>query len=228
MRLSGMVGERGGEGSAAADRRPGRDLCEIADLSVDEACELLASAARLVPVVEGKGPRQLDTLRGALMLSVFNEPSTRTRLSFEVAARRLGAEVVHFVADGASSAVKGETERDGLCNLDAMGFDALIVRDARDGAARMFTEMVRARVINAGDGTYEHPTQALLDTLTILEAFGRAPGPQALAGLRIAVCSGRAAWSRGPAIWRRRSWRRGWGRAPRPTSTRRSRGPTSR
>jgi aspartate carbamoyltransferase catalytic subunit len=169
-------------------RRPGRDLCEIADLSLAEVCELLASAARLVPIAEGAGPRSLDVLRGAQVLSVFNEPSTRTRLSFEVAARRLGAEVVNFNADRASSAAKGETERDSLRNLDAMGFDALVARDSRDGAPRAFTEIMRARVVNAGDGTNEHPTQALLDALTIIEAFGRAPGPQALAGLTIAVC----------------------------------------
>lgn len=170
------------------DRRPGRDLCEIGDLSLAEACEVLASAARMVPIVEGRGPRQLETLRGAQVLSVFNEPSTRTRLSFEVAARRLGAEMVRFVADGASSASKGETEVDSLLNLDAMGFDVVIVRDRRDGVPRAWTELLRARIVNAGDGTGEHPTQALLDALTILEAFGRAPGPGALAGLTIAVC----------------------------------------
>lgn len=170
------------------DRRPGRDLCEIGDLSLDEACAVLASAARMVPVVEGRGPRRLDVLRGAQVLNVFNEPSTRTRLSFEVAARRLGAVVVRFVADATSSATKGETELDGILNLDAMGFDAVIVRDRRDRVPHAWTRVLRARVVNAGDGTNEHPTQALLDALTILEAFGRAPGPGALAGLTIAVC----------------------------------------
>ncbi|HEY8378004.1 MAG TPA: aspartate carbamoyltransferase catalytic subunit [Nannocystis sp.] len=175
-------------GGARWTRRPGRDLCEIGDLSESEACALLAAATRVLPLAEGTGARELPLLRGAQVLSVFAEPSTRTRLSFEVAARRLGAEVVHFTADAASSAAKGETERDALRNLDAMGFDAVIVRDRRDGVPRAWTELVRARIVNAGDGTNEHPTQALLDALTILEAFGRAPRPGALAGLRIAVC----------------------------------------
>lgn len=175
-------------GPGRLQRRPGRDLCEIGDLSQGEACALLRAARALVPLAEGPGPRQRPLLRGAIVLSVFNEPSTRTRLSFEVAARRLGAEVVHFNADEASSAVKGETERDGLLNLDAMGFDVLVTRDARDGYARALTGLVRARVVNAGDGTGEHPTQGLLDALTILEAFERAPEPDALRGLRVAIC----------------------------------------
>lgn len=149
---------------------------------------MLAAATRVLPLAEGNGARELPLLRGAQILSVFAEPSTRTRLSFEVAARRLGAEVVHFVADAASSAAKGESERDALLNLDAMGFDAVVVRDRRDGVPRAWTEVMRARVVNAGDGVHEHPTQALLDALTILEAFDRAPSPDALAGLRIAVC----------------------------------------
>ena len=140
-RIGDDAGDHSGMPGAAVrrSRRPGRDLCEIGDLSRDEACAVLASAARMVPIVEGAGPRRLDTLRGAQILSVFNEPSTRTRLSFEVAARRLGAVVVRFVADSASSATKGETERDSLLNLDAMGFDALVVRDRRDGVPRAWT-----------------------------------------------------------------------------------------
>ncbi|MDC0715518.1 aspartate carbamoyltransferase catalytic subunit [Nannocystis bainbridge] len=179
-----------GDGGAATrrGRRPGRDLCEIADLSPAEACAVLAAATRVLPLAEGGGARELPILRGAQILSVFSEPSTRTRLSFEVAARRLGAEVVHFVQDAASSASKGETERDALENLDAMGFDAVVVRDRRDGVPRAWTEVMRARVVNAGDGVNEHPTQALLDALTILEAFGRAPSQGAMSGLRVAVC----------------------------------------
>lgn len=186
MQRASDSGDR--DAATPRSRRPGRDLCEIADLSVAEACAILAAAARVVPLAEGSGARALPLLRGAQVLSVFAEPSTRTRLSFEVAARRLGAEVVHFTADSASSASKGESERDALCNLDAMGFDAVIVRDRRDGVPRAWTEVMRARVINAGDGTHEHPTQALLDALTILEAFARAPLPEAMTGLRVAVC----------------------------------------
>ncbi|MBK7827811.1 aspartate carbamoyltransferase catalytic subunit [Nannocystis sp.] len=177
-----------GASFAVGVRRPGRDLCEIGDLDLDATCELLAAARALVPLAAGDGPRGRVALRGALILSLFNEPSTRTRLSFEVAARRLGAQVVDFQHDGASSAAKGETELDALHNLDAMGFDAAVVRDGRDGYPLWLCSQLRARVVNAGDGVHEHPTQALLDALTILEAFGREPVPGALDGLRVAIC----------------------------------------
>lgn len=173
--------ERGG------GRRPGRDLCEIADLSLAETCALLAQADRLVPVAEGRASLAAPARR-PIVLSVFNEPSTRTRVSFEVAARRLGAEVIHFSLDARSSASKGESERDALANLDAMGLDAVVVRDRREGTARAWTERFRGAIVNAGDGTNEHPTQGLLDALTILEAQGRRPGPGAMAGLRVAIC----------------------------------------
>ena len=173
---------------AVGARRPGRDLCEVGDLDVAEACALLSAARAFLPLAAGDGRRGSVGLRGALILSLFNEPSTRTRLSFEVAARRLGAQVVDFVHDAASSAAKGETELDALQNLDAMGFEAVVVRDGRDGYPRWLCSRLRARVVNAGDGAHEHPTQALLDALTILEAFGREPAPGALQGLRVAIC----------------------------------------
>ena len=179
--------------SRVGARRPGWDLCEVADLDVAGACELLATARALIPIASGAPPRRAEldvagALRGSLILSLFSEPSTRTRLSFAVAARRLGAEVVDFVHDGASSASKGETEADALRNLDAMGFAAVVVRDRRDGYPRGMCELMRARVVNAGDGQREHPTQALLDALAILEAFGREPVPGAMRGLRVAIC----------------------------------------
>ncbi|MBL8970301.1 MAG: aspartate carbamoyltransferase catalytic subunit [Myxococcales bacterium] len=189
--LSGAAHAEEGPGRelvALGARRPGADLCEIADLDLRATCELLAAARALVPLAAGDGPRKRQALRGALILSLFNEPSTRTRLSFEVAARRLGAQVVDFAHDGASSAAKGETELDALRNLDAMGFDAAVVRDGRDGYPRWLCSQLRARVVNAGDGVHEHPTQALLDALTILEAFGREPVPGALDGLKVAIC----------------------------------------
>ncbi len=176
------------KGVPVGARRPGFDLCEIGDLDLRETCALLAAARSLVPLASGDGPRKGTGLRGLVILSLFNEPSTRTRLSFEVAARRLGAQVVDFVHDAASSAVKGESERDALRNLDAMGFDAAGVRDGRAGYPRRLCSQLRARIINAGDGVHEHPTQALLDALTILEAFGREPAPGALQGLRVAIC----------------------------------------
>jgi aspartate carbamoyltransferase catalytic subunit len=176
------------ERQAAVERRPGRDLCEVGDLDADETCALLAAARGLLPLAAGEGPRGVLALRGAVILRIFAEPSTRTRVSFEVAAARLGAQIIDFSADAASSAAKGETELDALRNLDAMGFDAAIVRDRRDGHARWLSTQLRARIINAGDGVNEHPTQALLDTMTILEAFGREPVPGALNGLRVAIC----------------------------------------
>ena len=187
MRAASDTASETGSGAVGA-RRPGQDLCEIGDLDVGEACALLAAARALLPLAAGDGPRGGLGLRGVLILSLFNEPSTRTRLSFEVAARRLGAQVVDFVHDAASSAAKGETELDALRNLDAMGFDAVVVRDGRDGHPRWLCSQMRARVINAGDGAHEHPTQALLDALTILEAFALEPAPGAMRGLRVAIC----------------------------------------
>ena len=184
MDTRGASGEQGLVGA----RRPGRDLCEVGDLDLAETCALLAAARGLLPLAAGDGPRKFQVLRGAVILRIFAEPSTRTRLSFEVAARRLGAQIVDFSPDAGSSAAKGETELDALRNLDAMGFDAVIVRDRRDGHARWLSTQLRARVVNAGDGANEHPTQALLDALTILEAFARAPAPDALTGLRVAIC----------------------------------------
>lgn len=178
----------GSLGVTMGARRPGRDLCEIADLDVAETCALLSAARAVIPLASGDGPRRSSCLVGAQVLSLFAEPSTRTRLSFEVAARRLGAQVVDFQHDASSSAAKGETELDALRNLDAMGFDAIVVRDRRDNYPAWLCSQLRARVINAGDGAHEHPTQALLDALTILEAFGREPVPGAMQGLRVAIC----------------------------------------
>jgi aspartate carbamoyltransferase catalytic subunit len=192
-----------GIASRVGARRPGWDLCEVADLDVAGACGLLATARALVPIASGEPavltPRRSapdsrvlagvgEALRGRVILSLFSEPSTRTRMSFAIAARRLGADIIDFVHDGASSASKGETELDALRNLDAMGFAAMVVRDRRDGHPRGLCEVLRARVVNAGDGVCEHPTQALLDALTILEAFAREPEPGALQGLRVAIC----------------------------------------
>lgn len=182
-----------GIASRVGARRPGWDLCGVGDLDVDGACGLLATARALSPVatgepVRGGGVRLDEALRGRVILSLFSEPSTRTRMSFAIAARRLGADIIDFVHDGASSASKGETELDALRNLDAMGFAAMVVRDRRDGHPRGLCEVLRARVVNAGDGCGEHPTQALLDALAVLEAFAREPVPGAMRGLRVAIC----------------------------------------
>ena len=159
----------------------------IEELSRAEIDQVLATAGAFRRILDRK-VKKVPALRGKTIVNLFLEPSTRTRLSFEVAARRLGAQIVDFSPDAGSSAAKGETELDALRNLDAMGFDAAVVRDGRDGYPRWLCSQLRARVVNAGDGVHEHPTQALLDALTILEAFGREPVPGALDGLKVAIC----------------------------------------
>ncbi|MBK8264182.1 MAG: aspartate carbamoyltransferase catalytic subunit [Nannocystis sp.] len=168
-------------------RRAGRDLCGIGGVPVDSLREVLEMAAALA---SARHDTLTEVLRGRTVLCFFGEPSTRTRLSFEVAARRLGAEVMGFGNDQTTSAAKGETPLDAARNLDAMGVDAFVVRDRHEGWSQVLCHYLRARVINAGDGCGEHPTQALADALTILEAFGRRPemGANALAGLRVALC----------------------------------------
>ncbi|MDR5682953.1 MAG: aspartate carbamoyltransferase catalytic subunit [Armatimonadota bacterium] len=121
-----------------------------------------------------------DALRGRTVVNVFYEPSTRTRISFELAARRLGAAVVNF--DVATSAVqKGECLVDTVRTLEAMGADAIVIRHPHSGAPHLAARHVRCAVVNAGDGMHEHPTQALLDLLTIREAKG------GVGGLRVAI-----------------------------------------
>ncbi|MCA9693839.1 MAG: aspartate carbamoyltransferase catalytic subunit, partial [Myxococcales bacterium] len=175
---------------AAAARVPGQDLLDIVSLADDELLALLSAAARCSAIVDGPPPRGSDALRGFTVVNLFNEPSTRTRISFELAARRLGADVINFTGDQSSSAAKGETPLDTALTLDAMGVDALVVRDRFERFPHEVARHVRARVINAGDGRNEHPTQALLDALTIVEAFGRPleAGASALAGLTVAIC----------------------------------------
>jgi aspartate carbamoyltransferase catalytic subunit len=114
-------------------------------------------------------------LSGRFVANLFFEPSTRTRFSFEMAEKRLGAEVLNFAAD-ASSTQKGETLADTLRTLEAMGVDAAVIRHKENGILDGLTKQVKMNVINAGEGTREHPTQALLDLLTIRQAFGRLEG----------------------------------------------------
>ncbi|MCB9702074.1 MAG: aspartate carbamoyltransferase catalytic subunit [Myxococcales bacterium] len=184
MAASAFSGE--GAGSPAASvRRRGADLCSIDDLDEDALADLLGRALAVA-----EGPFLPEVLGGRQILAAFREPSTRTRMSFEVAAHRLGAAFVAYDGGAATSAVKGESPIDALRNLDAMGFDAVVVRDRQGGWPRALCAELGARVLNAGDGTNEHPTQALLDAATILEAHGRAPaaGSGALRGLRVAIC----------------------------------------
>jgi aspartate carbamoyltransferase catalytic subunit len=148
---------------------------------------ILGFAAR-IPLVTGGGAHEIprrDDLRGRTVATLFFEDSTRTRTSFTIAAQRLGADVVDL-SGGTTSVNKGETIVDTATNVEAMGIDAIIVRARQSGAAAMAAAKVQCPVINAGDGKHEHPTQGLLDALTIAEAHGRGETFD-LSGLRIAI-----------------------------------------
>jgi aspartate carbamoyltransferase catalytic subunit len=167
-----------------------RHLISAADLSRDEAVLILDTAAELASVA-GRPIRKLPTLRGMTVVNLFYEDSTRTRTSFEAAAKRLSADVINFSARG-SSVAKGESLKDTALTLEAMGADAVVIRHSASGAAHRLAGWVTGSVVNAGDGTHEHPTQALLDAFTIRQCLG-APGSQA----------GSPAGSPGPAPARR-------------------------
>jgi aspartate carbamoyltransferase catalytic subunit len=124
--------------------------------------------------------RQLDTLRGKMIIHLFFESSTRTRTSFEIAAKRLGADTISITAQG-SSADKGESLLDTLNTLAAMRPDAIVMRHSASGAPHFLARLLETHIINAGDGPHEHPTQALLDALTILDH------KPSLEGLRVAI-----------------------------------------
>jgi aspartate carbamoyltransferase catalytic subunit len=149
-----------------------RHLISAGDLSRDDAILILDTAEELASV-EGRPIRKLPTLRGLTVVNLFYEDSTRTRTSFEAAAKRLSADVINFSAKG-SSVAKGESLKDTALTLEAMGADAVVIRHPASGAPRRLTDWVSGRVINAGDGTHEHPTQALLDAFTMRQ---RLSGP---------------------------------------------------
>ncbi|RMG97484.1 MAG: aspartate carbamoyltransferase catalytic subunit [Deltaproteobacteria bacterium] len=170
-------------------RRPGKDLLGIEGARAADLLAVLRRAARLLPVVEGPPPRRLRWLEGYTVVNFFGEPSTRTRSSFTLAAQRLGADVLDFVASDHTSVAKGETIVDAARNLDAMAVDAFVVRNREERLPHRLAELLRARIVNAGDGCNEHPTQALLDVWTIMEALGRPlEAPQPLAGTVVVVC----------------------------------------
>jgi aspartate carbamoyltransferase catalytic subunit len=125
--------------------------------------------------------KKFPTLRGRTVCNLFYEASTRTRISFELAAKRLSADVINFSADSKSSVAKGESFKDTAWTLEAMGVDAIVVRHASSGAPHQLSQWVRASVLNAGDGAHEHPTQALLDLFSIREHF------KDFEGLRVAI-----------------------------------------
>jgi len=150
-----------------------RHLLSINDLTVQQAHEILTTAYELDRVSDGQ-IKKLPTLRGRTIVNLFFEDSTRTRISFESAAKRLSADVINFSAKG-SSVSKGESLKDTAQTLQAMGADGVIIRHNASGAAQRLADSgwISASVINAGDGTHEHPTQALLDSYTIARNFER-------------------------------------------------------
>jgi aspartate carbamoyltransferase catalytic subunit len=155
-------------------------LISAGDLSRDDAVLILDTAEELASV-GGRAIRKLPTLRGLTVVNLFYEDSTRTRTSFEAAAKRLSADVINFSAKG-SSVAKGESLKDTALTLEAMGADAVVIRHPASGAPRRLTDWVSGRVINAGDGTHEHPTQALLDAFTIRQRLGGGGALGAAAG----------------------------------------------
>ena len=156
-----------------------KDILDMESLSVEEIQAILDTAETLKEI-STRPIKKVPTLRGKTIVHFFYEPSTRTRTSFEIAAKRLSADTVSISAS-TSSIAKGETLIDTAKNLEAMNPDAIVVRHRAAGAPLMLARLVRASVINAGDGMHAHPTQALLDMMTVQEKKGR------LAGLRIAI-----------------------------------------
>lgn len=149
-----------------------RHLVSIRDLSKDSALHLL-SIAQDMSQINDRSIKKLPTLRGRTVVNLFFENSTRTRISFEIAAKRLSADVINVAADS-SSISKGESLKDTAQTLEALGADCIVLRHPSSGAAHQLATMgwISSAVVNAGDGTHEHPTQALLDALTMQQAFG--------------------------------------------------------
>jgi aspartate carbamoyltransferase catalytic subunit len=152
-----------------------RHLLAAADLSRDAATYLLDTATRIGQALAGREVRKLPTLRGRTVVNLFFEDSTRTRISFEVAAKRLSADVINFSAKG-SSVSKGESLKDTAWTLQAMGSDAVVCRHSSSGAPQRLSAWLDGHVVNAGDGTHEHPTQALLDAFTLRRHLGDLDG----------------------------------------------------
>ena len=162
-----------------------RHLLSISDLSKVEAISILDTAHELARVSDG-AVKKLPTLRGRTIVNLFAEDSTRTRISFEAAAKRLSADVINFSAKG-SSVSKGESLKDTAMTLQAMGADAVVIRHSASGAAQRLadSQWMSGSVVNAGDGTHEHPSQALLDAFTIRKHLGL--GKSDLEGLTVAI-----------------------------------------
>lgn len=156
-----------------------KHLLDIQSLSPEEITTVLDTARAFKGVGE-RSIKKVPALRGKTVINLFVEPSTRTRISFELAAQRLSADVINFSAE-ASSLKKGETLKDTAKNLEALNADIIIIRHSATGAPHFLARFLNSSVVNAGDGAHEHPTQALLDTFTIREKKGR------IAGLNVTI-----------------------------------------
>src|SRR5512137_1105048 len=156
-----------------------KHLLDIESLTPDEI-NIVLDTAKAFKAVGQRAIKKVPALRGKTVVNLFVEPSTRTRTSFELAAIRLSADVINFSAE-ASSFKKGETLKDTARNLEALNADFIIIRHSASGAPHFLSRVLDAHVINAGDGAHEHPTQALLDMLTIREKKGR------IAGLNVTI-----------------------------------------
>ncbi|MEE9167562.1 MAG: aspartate carbamoyltransferase catalytic subunit [Candidatus Neomarinimicrobiota bacterium] len=151
-----------------------RHLLGLADVSAEETATILETAFSFREVLD-RPIRKVPTLQGKTVVNLFFESSTRTRISFELAQKRLSADTVNFSSD-TSSLMKGESFKDTAQNIEAMKVDCIVIRHPVPGAPVHLTRYVKAVVINAGDGTHEHPTQALLDMMTLQEKFGEIKG----------------------------------------------------
>src|SRR4029077_9484115 len=151
-----------------------KHLLDIESLSPEEIITVL-DTARAFKAVGERAIKKVPALRGRTVVNLFVEPSTRTRISFELAEQRLSADIINFTAD-ASSFKKGETLKDTARNLEALNADFIVIRHSASGAPHFLSRVVNASVINAGDGAHEHPTQALLDIFTIREKKGTVEG----------------------------------------------------
>jgi len=156
-----------------------RHLLSMHDVTSDDVVRILDTAESFREVGT-RVIKKVPALRGRTVVNLFLENSTRTRISFELAAKRLSADVINFSASG-SSVAKGESLKDTALTLQAMGADAVVIRHSSSGSPQLLTKWIKGSVLNAGDGTHEHPTQALLDLYTMRERLGR------LEGLRVAI-----------------------------------------
>src|SRR5687767_8200637 len=158
----------------------GKDLLALEPLSAEQIQLILDTAEPLKEISE-RAIKKVPTLRGATIANLFFEASTRTRVSFEFAEKRMSADAVNVAASG-SSVSKGETLVDTARNLEAMRIDMVVIRHGSSGAAAFLADRIKSNVINAGDGTHEHPTQGLLDLLTLRDHLGD------LKGKRVCIC----------------------------------------